>query len=141
MRYVDLSKSIKYFVTPRTVLEKDELAALFDDVMAKCKSAYDILRKKGIPPEDSRFVLPIATQTKIVVTMNARELRHFFEMRCCLRAQWEVRQLANEMLRICRTAATSSGSRGCGIAARSATPSIKWARTSTGITATGAGEN
>lgn len=107
MRYVDLSKSDKYFITPKTVLEKEELAALFDDVMAKCKSAYDILRKKGIPPEDSRFVLPIATQTKIAVTMNARELRHFFEMRCCLRAQWEIRQLANKMLRICRAVAPS----------------------------------
>jgi thymidylate synthase (FAD) len=107
MRYVDLTKSREYFIRPRTISENEELAGLFDDVMTKCKNAYDILRKSGIPPEDSRFVLPIATQTKIAITMNARELRHFFAMRCCLRAQWEIRQLANRMLRICRTAAPS----------------------------------
>ena len=44
--------------------------------------------------EDARFVLPNAAETKIVVTMNARELRHFFQVRCCNRAQWEIRDLA-----------------------------------------------
>jgi thymidylate synthase (FAD) len=107
MRYVDLSKSSNYFIKPRTISEKEELNELFDDVMTKCKNAYDRLRKSGIPPEDSRFVLPIATQTKIAVTMNARELGHFFSMRCCLRAQWEIQQLANNMLRICKSVAPS----------------------------------
>jgi thymidylate synthase (FAD) len=107
LRYVDLAKSKRYFIKPKTVSEKEELTELFDDVMTKCKNAYDILRKNGIPPEDARFVLPIATQTKIAITMNARELRHFFAMRCCLRAQWEIRQLANRMLKICRIVAPS----------------------------------
>ena len=44
--------------------------------------------------EDARFVLPNAAETKIVVTMNARELRHFFSLRCCRRAQWEINRLA-----------------------------------------------
>ena len=44
--------------------------------------------------EDARFVLPNAAETKIVVTMNARELRHFFAVRCCRRAQWEINRLA-----------------------------------------------
>ncbi len=107
MRYVDLTKSERYFIRPESISGHEELVELFDDVMATCKNAYDTLRKKGIPAEDSRFVLPIATQTKIAVTMNARELRHFFAMRCCLRAQWEIRQLANKMLKICRTVAPS----------------------------------
>lgn len=48
--------------------------------------------------EDARFVLPNACETKMVVTMNARELMHFFELRCCNRAQWEIRDVAWQML-------------------------------------------
>ena len=50
--------------------------------------------------EDARFVLPNACETKMVVTMNARSLQNFFHLRCCSRAQWEIRQLAEEMLRL-----------------------------------------
>ena len=50
--------------------------------------------------EDARFVLPNACETKMVVTMNARSLQNFFHLRCCNRAQWEIRQLAEEMLRL-----------------------------------------
>ena len=107
MRYVDLMKSKAYFIRPESIAKNEEFARIFDDVMTKCKTAYDILRKKGVPPEDSRFVLPIATQTKIAVTMNARELRHFFMMRCCLRAQWEIREVANRILKICKATAPS----------------------------------
>jgi len=107
MRYVDLTKSESYFIKPESVAGQEELAGLFDEVMTHCKTVYDTLRKKGIPPEDARFVLPIATQTKIAVTMNARELRHFFAMRCCLRAQWEIRELANRMLRTCKAVSPS----------------------------------
>ena len=52
----------------------------------------------GIPAEDSRFVLPNAACTNIIVTMNARSLLNFFELRCCQHAQWEIRKLANKML-------------------------------------------
>lgn len=55
--------------------------------------------------QDARFVLPNACETKMIVTMNARELRHFFALRCCNRAQWEIRALATEMLRQVREAA------------------------------------
>ena len=51
--------------------------------------------------EDARFVLPGACTTRLMVTMNVRELRHFFELRMCRRAQWEIRELAKEMHRIC----------------------------------------
>ena len=50
--------------------------------------------------EDARFVLPNACETKMVVTMNARSLQNFFHLRCCSRAQWEIRQLAEEMFKL-----------------------------------------
>jgi len=53
-----------------------------------------------VPAEDARYLLPNAMETKIVITMNVRELHHFFELRCCKRAQWEIRELALEMLRL-----------------------------------------
>lgn len=55
--------------------------------------------------EDARFVLPNASETKMVLTMNARELMHFFELRCCNRAQWEIRAISWEMLRLVREVA------------------------------------
>lgn len=55
--------------------------------------------------EDARFVLPNACETKMVVTMNARSLMNFFRHRCCSRAQWEIRALANEMLRLVKETA------------------------------------
>lgn len=55
--------------------------------------------------EDARFVLPNACDTRMILTMNVRSLRNFFRLRCCSRAQWEIRELATEMLRLCRNAA------------------------------------
>lgn len=52
--------------------------------------------------EDARFLLPNAAETKIIITMNARELLHFFKQRCCNRAQWEIRRMAEEMLKLAR---------------------------------------
>jgi thymidylate synthase (FAD) len=62
-------------------------------------AAYKKLLEMGIPKEDARYILPNAAKTNIVVTMNARELRHFFNLRCCARSQWELREVAMEMLR------------------------------------------
>jgi len=59
--------------------------------------------KKAI--EDARYVFPNACETKIIATMNARELMHFFSHRCCDRAQWEIRALADEMLKLVKTVA------------------------------------
>lgn len=72
----------------------------FDEKTAKHKA-----QKKAI--EDARFVLPNAANTKMVVTMNARSLMNFFKLRCCNRAQWEIRSVANEMLRLCYEVAPS----------------------------------
>jgi thymidylate synthase (FAD) len=73
--------------------------------MEDAGEAYSALLGLGIPPEDARFVLPNACCTHIVVTMNARELSHFFKLRCCQRAQWEIREVAGEMLRLVSEAA------------------------------------
>jgi len=59
----------------------------------------------GIQPEDARYLLPNATETKIIVTMNARELLHFFKLRCCERAQWEIRCMAVGMLKLVKSIA------------------------------------
>lgn len=67
------------------------------------KEAKRRAEKKAI--EDARFVLPNACATKLICTMNARELMNFFTHRCCNRAQWEIRELATEMLRLVREAA------------------------------------
>lgn len=68
------------------------------DVLDHITRTYDRLVEMGIPAEDARYVLPNATHTNIVVTMNARELRHFFALRLCSKAQWEIRELASKML-------------------------------------------
>ena len=72
------------------------------------KEARSRARKKA--NEDARFVLPNACETKIVVTMNVRSLFNFFQHRCCNRAQWEIKAVADEMLKLCRQVpATSHG--------------------------------
>lgn len=69
------------------------------------KKAKTMAEKKAI--EDARYIFPNACETKIVVTMNARSLKNFFEHRCCERAQWEIRNLAEEMLKLVKKAAPS----------------------------------
>ena len=66
---------------------------------------YTLMVNDGVPCEDARYVLPQAFTCNIMLTMNARELRHFFSLRCCTRAQWEIRELANEMMKLCKEVA------------------------------------
>lgn len=70
----------------------------FFDIMRRISALYKELIKNGVPEEDARYILPNACCTNITITMNARELRHFFEERCCTRAQWEIREMAEKML-------------------------------------------
>lgn len=86
------------FITPPTVAEDPAAAEAFEAATAAAFAAYRALLDAGIPAEDARYLLPNATETKIVVTMNVRELFHFFELRCCKRAQWEIREAAMRML-------------------------------------------
>ena len=67
-----------------------------------CLEGFDKIKELGIPNEDCRFVLPNASITRIVTTMNCRALINFFGERCCTCAQWEIRNLANEILKICK---------------------------------------
>ena len=103
-RYVRFGADLEV-VKPETILESDEANAVFDGVVEATKAAYAELLDLGIPAEDARYVLPNAAETKIVVTMNVRELLHFFELRCCNRAQWEIRELAHRMLELARPTA------------------------------------
>jgi thymidylate synthase (FAD) len=64
------------------------------------REAYEKLSSLGVPREDARFILPHGYETSIIVTMNAREMLHFFELRLCRRAQWEIRNVAARMLRL-----------------------------------------
>lgn len=77
--------------------------ALVDIFKEYNKKEYNALEKEAI--EDARYVFPNACETKIVITMNARSLLHFFNVRCCNRAQWEIRQMADEMLKECKKVA------------------------------------
>lgn len=110
------------FVTPPEVTADTEALGVYEESMRMAQEAYDkiaeiltekhtktfivegkdektaarLASKKAI--EDARFVLPNACETKMVVTMNARSLHNFFRHRCCNRAQWEIRSVANQML-------------------------------------------
>jgi thymidylate synthase (FAD) len=81
------------------------IAKAYADHMQRSSDLYERLLKEGVPAEDARFVLPNATETRLLVTMNARELNHFLALRLCRRAQWEIRDVALEMLRLARSAA------------------------------------
>lgn len=98
-RYVTHDAVFDY-VVPDTIAARADLAERFRRRMEELHEEYRVLLAEGIPAEDARFLLPNAAATKIIVTMNARELLHFFRLRCCERAQWEIRKLAVEMLKL-----------------------------------------
>ncbi|WP_029459191.1 FAD-dependent thymidylate synthase [Solidesulfovibrio alcoholivorans] len=108
-RYVDAAGFD--YVLPPQIAAIPEARARFEAAMAQAGAAYaelqEILAANGRGAkanEDARFVLPNACETKVVVTMNCRSLLHFFELRCCMRAQWEIRAMACAMLGLCREA-------------------------------------
>ena len=103
-RYVKFKNGISV-VKPETVAASPETEAVFDEAVAACEAAYQKLLAAGIPAEDARYLLPNACESKIVITMNVRELLHFFSLRCCNRAQWEIRDLAHRMLELARPTA------------------------------------
>ncbi len=98
------------YIIPPSIEQDEPLRAEFLKTMEMIQSSYNKLleafNKKGKvgqnANQDVRFVLPQAAETKIVVTMNCRELIHFFHQRCCQRAQWEIKRLGDEMLKLCR---------------------------------------
>lgn len=104
-RYVSYNKGFGYVVPPAVRALGDEAVAEYDAQMAQMQTWYDGWQQKLHANEDARFVLPNACETRLLVTMNARELRHFFELRMCERAQWEIRELAGRMFELCYSAA------------------------------------
>ncbi len=117
------------FITPPAIAADENAKALYLKSMEDAQKTYnelaDILSQKYIKEflaegldekkaknqaekkaiEDARFVLPNACETKMIVTMNARSLMNFFHHRCCSRAQWEIRALADEMLKLVKEVA------------------------------------
>ena len=102
-RYVNLNEP--NYVTPPKIAKGKQMKKAYDQTMKMIWKEYNKLLQMDIPAEDARYVLPNATCTNIIVTMNARSLLNFFELRCCLHAQWEIRTLANLMLKEVKKAA------------------------------------
>lgn len=90
------------FVIPSTVKGNAPIAKKFSDTAKSLYAFYHEMLEAGIPAEDARYILPNAAETKIIVTMNARELLHFFGLRTCERAQWEIRDMAKKMLSLAK---------------------------------------
>ena len=109
-RYVSLAETFSYIIPPAIKALGEEAVARYQAQMDQMQAWYvewqqELGAKGEKSNEDARFVLPNACETRLIVTMNVRELMHFFELRCCMRAQWEIRGLAEEMLRLCKQAA------------------------------------
>ncbi|TRO47443.1 FAD-dependent thymidylate synthase [Candidatus Bathyarchaeota archaeon] len=95
-RYIPVRRLRERVVIPPSVSEKalNEYMSLMD----RASDAYGGLVDTGVPREDARFVLPNAAETSLLFTIDGRSLLHFFGIRCCNRAQWEIRALADRML-------------------------------------------
>ena len=109
-RYVSMADGFDYVIPPSISALGEEEEREFIRQMETIHTWYCAWQEKlggakEASNEDARFVLPNAAATRLLVTMNARELMHFFELRCCNRAQWEIRRMAWLMLAECRKAA------------------------------------
>lgn len=98
-RYVSHKKRFSA-VTPESIAGQPELNERYQQMLDTIHGFYAEMLDAGVPAEDARFILPNAATTKIVVTMNGRELLHFFALRCCRRAQWEIQELSKRMLEL-----------------------------------------
>ena len=94
-RYITGNRLSERVVTPGSIGDGSEA---FNGLVDASGEAYGKLVESGVPKEDARFVLPNAAQTSLLMTMDGGSLNHFFGLRCCERAQWEIKDLADEML-------------------------------------------
>ena len=103
-RYVSYEKCFGYIIPPKIEALGKEAVAEYEAQMQQMHEWYIAWQERlghgEGSNEDARFVLPGACETRMLVTMNARELRHFFALRMCSRAQWEIRELATRMHRL-----------------------------------------
>lgn len=105
-RYVSYDKGFGYIIPESITALGEEAVMKYHEQMETIEGWYKgwqnqlggTVEKSN---EDARFVLPNACETRIMLTMNVRELRHFFSLRMCSRAQWEIRRMAEEMFRLC----------------------------------------
>ena len=109
-RYVSMADGFDYVIPPAIeALGEDERQEFIRQMETMhtwyCHWQEKLGGAKESANEDARFVLPNAAATRLVMTMNARELMHFFSLRCCNRAQWEIREMAWQMLALCKQAA------------------------------------
>ena len=105
-RYVSYASGFGYIVPPAIEALGPDAVAEYEAQMAQMQSWYENWQQRlgnagEKSNEDARFVLPNACETRVLLTMNARELRHFFALRMCSRAQWEIRQMAGSMFEQC----------------------------------------
>jgi thymidylate synthase (FAD) len=101
-RYVSYQSGFGYIVPPAIRDLGEDAVAEYNSQMAQMQQWYEGWQQKlgnagEKSNEDARFVLPGACETRVLFTMNARELRHFFSLRMCNRAQWEIRAMAQQM--------------------------------------------
>jgi len=95
-RYIQAKKMQDHIVTPLKVAEK--AGCEFEAFIEEASRVYQKLITDGVPREDARFVLPNAIETSLLMTTDGRSLMHFFGIRLCNRSQWEVREIAEEIL-------------------------------------------
>lgn len=101
-RYVEENEFEK--VTPPSIESNPEAKRVYLEAMDRARQAYLDLRQLGAPAEDARFVLGQGFASKIVISKNARAWLEWFSVRCCNRAQWEIRALAHRILDLLREA-------------------------------------
>ena len=92
------------YIVPPEVKKNEQTYRIYNNKMKQLQKSYRDLLENDLAPEDARFVLP-AIKTNLMVSYNARSLLHFLKIRCCLRAQWEIREIANQMLAAVRKVA------------------------------------
>ncbi len=98
-RYVKISEEGFPYIVPKSIAHVEKLNKIFIDALKKLDRIYHILLVHNIEAEDARYILPQAVTTKMIISANARELLLIFKLRCCNRAQWEIREVAINMLR------------------------------------------
>lgn len=92
------------WIVPKSIIDRGWEASYLREA-DECYALYQQMVQDGVDCEDARYIIPLANTCSLYVTMNGRELLHFFELRCCNRAQWEIRELAEKMLELCREVA------------------------------------
>jgi thymidylate synthase (FAD) len=92
------------FVTPPTIKSNETALKVYDDALNVVYGAFEKMTALGVPKEDARYVLPNSIKTKLVMTVSARSLMHIVWQRTALQAQWEIRDVVNEMLSLARGA-------------------------------------